>query len=275
MLTESVIEIGRPIVTSDLPNEQRIRWLTDSDDQKCKNFFQNILIVEVKAGSSAFHFVNFNEPSSIGSRRNSAFPVALPNGGNPLHAQGVYPLPCYLMYDRHIKAMNQPTFVAEKIISPRLKNTIAYRSKSAEMRMAIASTVAQELARHYSNFIATDKSKQLGILYIIDHSLPLFISLPQRENTDHLLWICESTLVKGEQIFLNIDQALPAIIESRFSEAKILGDQKNAVSTFSNQREAEVVSVYNKSWLWLSPTWELPRSIYWLSLIHISEPTRP
>ncbi|NLZ74025.1 MAG: hypothetical protein GX905_09490, partial [Bacteroidales bacterium] len=33
--------------------------------------------------------------------------------------------------------------------------------------------------------------------------------------------------------------------------------------TFTNKKEEEVSSIYNKSWLWLSPTWEMPRSIYW------------
>ncbi|MDP1271129.1 hypothetical protein, partial [Klebsiella pneumoniae] len=61
----------------------------------------------------------------------------------------------------------------------------------------------------------------------------------------------------------NGEEVLKRISEAKFYEAAELGKEKDVISTFSNKKVDEAVSIYNKSWLWLSPTWEAPRSIYW------------
>ena len=40
-----------------------------------------------------------------------------------LNAQGIYPLPCYLMYDPHMKSMVKPDEFATKVLMPRLRST--------------------------------------------------------------------------------------------------------------------------------------------------------
>ena len=48
MLAESIIRIGRPIMKSQfLSNKERIRFLTDVSSENCKNYFQNVFLVEV------------------------------------------------------------------------------------------------------------------------------------------------------------------------------------------------------------------------------------
>lgn len=56
---------------------------------------------------------------------------------------------------------------------------------------------------------------------------------------------------------------LELIREAKVQEATEPGGDTNQISTFTNKRSDRVVSLYNKSWLWLAPTWEMPRSIYW------------
>ncbi|WKB35394.1 hypothetical protein QS257_17795 [Terrilactibacillus sp. S3-3] len=262
MLAESIIRVGRPIVQGNLPNEERIRWLTDVAEENCKNFFKHIFAVEIDKERSAYHFLKMTGQEKQGSRRNSAFPILYPNGGNPLVAQGIYPVPCYLVYDKHIKAMNQPDNFAEKVILPRLKNTVPYKGYSDDELHQVAGRIAAELNAHYDEFLSSEK--QLGILYIIDHRLSTFRIMKELEpSKQHYLWIVESSLQPNRNVCLDEDKALEDIVESRFIEAKSLGYAKNAISTLTNQREEVVVSIYNKSWLWMSPTWEMPRSIYW------------
>lgn len=262
MLAESIVEIGRPIVSSDrLPNEQRIRLLTDVDEENCKNFYQHIFVIEIDGEHSAFHFLSMTGTERAGLRENSAFPVFYPNGGNPIVAQGIYPLPCYLVYEKHIKKMNQPDEFASKTILPRLKKTVPYKNTDEEELSRIAVLAAQQLQKHYNEFISEEK--QLGILYIVDHRLPVFHTTNELKKSKRFFWIDRSFLLKDSYLYLDSELALSSIVESRFMEAKTLGYEKNAVSTFTNKTESEVVSIYNKSWLWLSPTWELPRSIYW------------
>lgn len=266
MLAESIIRIGRPVVHSDLPIQQRIRWLTDVDSENCKNFFQHVFLIELEEDETAFHFIEVGSvegktfvPNKL---RNNAFPILYPNGGNPLHPQGVYPIPCYLMYEAHIRAMNQPDSFAAEVIFPRLKNSISYREKNEEQLREIARRISECIAPHFDYFIKQEK--QLGILYIYDHSLPEYRLLENRyEDDDRYLWIAESRLSPGKQLHIDGDRVLAGIVEAKFMEAKTLGSASNAISTFTNQEEKEVASIYNKFWLWMSPTWEMPRSIYW------------
>ncbi|WP_054950067.1 hypothetical protein [Numidum massiliense] len=265
MLAESIIRIGRPIVNSSLPNRERVRWLTDADSENCKNYFQHVFLVELDGERTAFHFMqvgNWEEKKfHVDKTRNNAYPILYPQGGNPLVAQGTYPVPCYLMYDPHINGMNDVQSFAEKVVLPRLRNTVVYSGAEDEQLTAIAKKVADVLAAHYDSFITEEK--QLGILYIVDHSLPTFQTKDERITDPRYLWITESKLKPDEHVYLDGDTALSGIIEAKFSEAKTLGHEKNAVSTFTNREEDEVASIYNKFWLWLSPTWEMPRSIYW------------
>lgn len=265
MLVESIIRVGRPIVHSNLSNEQRIRWLTDIDSENCKNFFQIVFLVEIDKEKIDYHYVTLGfwkeKKFVVDELRNKAYPILYPQGGNPLHAQGVYPAPCYLMYDPHIKSMGDPkTF--EEVILPRLKSTICYRRNNEKQLRSIATRVAKIIASDYKNFIS--ENKQLGILYIYDHDLSIFHVMPERKNDDErYFWIAESKLRAGQHLYIDSDKCLEGIIEAKFDEAKTLGHEKNAISTFTNKMEEEVSSIYNKFWLWLSPTWEMPRSIYW------------
>lgn len=261
MLAESIIRLGKPILRSNLPNEQRLRWLTDVDNPLCKNFFHHIFIVERNDSETAYHFLQMDGAEQGALRKKTAFPVLYPQGGNALNAQGFYPTPCYLMYDPHIKQMKETEVFAEKVIQPRLKKTIPYQKMDGEELRLIALQVAKTLSNHFEEFIS--EKKQLGILYLIDHSLPLFHTSSEQSHNNRYLWITESKLQHGAHLCLDSEHVLSNILEAKFSEAKTLGHQRNAISTFTNQQAEEVASIYNKYWLWLSPTWEMPRSIYW------------
>ncbi len=270
MLAEAIIRIGRPIAQSDLPYKERIRWLTDVNSDSCKNFFQNVFIVEINNNDVAFQFRRVGELRKEGKKEefyvntneNVSFPVLFPNGGNPLNAQGVYPIPCYLMYDPHIKTMTKPTEFIGEVLLPRLNRTVSYRQVSMEEKERLAEKVASILAKHVSQLITSEK--QLGILLIFDSSLPVYTMFSERKGDDpQFLWIGQSGLSSDMHLYMDGKLALSGILEARLDEASSLGQEQNAISTFSNRKEEKVVSIYNKSWLWLSPTWEMPKSIYW------------
>src|SRR5690554_5299063 len=125
MLAESIIRVGRPIVDSNLPNERRIRWLTDTDSENCKNYFQNVFLVELDEEETEYYYIELGlwegKRFNVDTMRNNAYPILYPQGGNPRHAQGVYPAPCYLMYDAHIKSMKISEKFASDVILPRLE----------------------------------------------------------------------------------------------------------------------------------------------------------
>ena len=269
MLAESIIRIGRPIKNSNLSPRERIRLLTDVDSENCKNYFRHVFLVELNKEKINLQVLqlgdkvteNKKEQFKVDPRRNTAFPIFYPNGGNPLHAQGIYPLPCYLMYDPHIKAMKNKEQFKKEVLLPRLNSTIDYRDLTDAKKESLAEKVASLFEEKASEFIEEDK--QLGIIMIYDEGLPIFHKRRERVEEESSLWIAPSTLEPNTHLYLEGEKVLQKISQAKFCEAAELGKEKNAVSTFSNQKSAEVVSIYNKAWLWLSPTWEMPRSIYW------------
>lgn len=271
MLAESIIRIGRPIKDSDWPIREKIRLLTDVGSENCKNYFRHVCLIELNENEIDCRLMelgdeiimdNKKKDYRVDTMRSTAFPIFYPNGGNPLHAQGVYAIPCYLMYDPHIKSMNEQEQFRKEFLLPRLNRTLQYQDLPEKKKMSLADRIVALLASKASDIIAEDK--QLGILMIYDERLPLFHKLKSRiVDHDHLLWIGESMLAPGLHLYLDGEEVLQRINQAKFYEAAELGKEKDAVSTFSNQMAGEVVSVYNKSWLWLSPTWEMPRSIYW------------
>jgi len=266
LLAESIIHIGRPIMNSDIPNQEKIRLLTDVSSENCKNYFRNVFLIELGEGTSVVEILeigNLGEKNKfqVDQIRNTSFPIFYPNGGDPTKAQGTYSLPCYLMYDKHIKFMDQPDIFAKKVILPRIESTLGYRDLESEEKENIAKKIAVLLKNKADEIIGSEK--QLGILMIFDERLEVYKKLNERIKDDQYLWITESKLSPGENLYLVSNKTLQKIVESKVDEASTLGQEKKGISTFSNQEEENLVSIYNKSWLWLSPTWEMPRSIYW------------
>jgi hypothetical protein len=270
MLSEAIIRIGRPIKEAhDLPPRERIRLLTDVSATNCKNYFQNVFVVELAGADAKAQLLQVGILSGAGDSRDftvdeeraCSFPVSYPNGGNPLLAQGVYPLPCYLLFDPHIKALANPEEFASNVLLPRINSTIGYRERSDKERESIARAVSEAACNVGAQYI--DDSRQLGILMVFDDSLPAYSRSDAKCMGKDALWIAHSLVNQSTHLCLQSKEALKAITAAKFAEASELGSASDAISSFTNRVEEKVVSIYNKSWLWLSPTWEMPRSIYW------------
>ncbi|MBB5174424.1 hypothetical protein [Texcoconibacillus texcoconensis] len=267
MLLDAIIRVGRPIVHSSLSNEKRIKYLTDIENDTCKNFFENVFIVEVSEMGETSQMINLQDHSDnngnpvVNHDRTSAFPFFMPSGGNPLNAQGLYPAPCYLMYDRHIKEFSDKEKTTSMILA-RLKRTISLKNWEDQLLEEIAEKVSEELFSKSNHYINSD-DKQLGVLYIIDYRLSMFDVSNHHSLGEPWLFINKSVADNNQSIIVNSEEIIEHTIESRFQEAQELGVAENSVSTLSNQKVEKTVSAYNKTWLWLSPTWESPRSIYW------------
>ncbi|HZJ76561.1 MAG TPA: hypothetical protein VFC70_02520 [Oscillospiraceae bacterium] len=267
MLAESIIRIGEPIRDSKISNKERLKVLTDCDSILFKNFFQHVFLIEIDGDNVGYHFMKVgtgedDKNFEVDKNRNFAYPIIATKGGDPSLPQGNYPIPCYLVYNSYFNKMNNAEHIAEKFVLPRLERTVSYMACEKENLEEISSIVADTLKNHYEEFI--DKRNQKGIICIYDYSLPEFYNSNKRESKkSKYFWLTGSKLRPGEELHLNSDKCIENIVEAKITEAKTLGYEKQAVSTFSNKLEGEVVSIYNKYWPWLSHTWEAPRSIYW------------
>lgn len=267
MLAESIIRVGEPIRDSKISNRERLKLLTDCDNIMFKNFFQHVFLIEKDKDNIECHFLKIgmgtdDKDFEVDKTRNIAYPIIATKGGSPTLPQGNYPIACYSIYNSDIKKINDAVHMAEKFILPRLERTVSYMEYEKEKLEKLSYEVADLLKDHYDEFI--DKKKQNGILYIYDYSHSEFYNSNQREGKrSNYFWLTTSKLRPDEELHLDSDRCVENIIKTKITEAKILGCEKQAVSTFSNELEDEVVSIYNKYWPWLSHTWEAPRSIYW------------
>ncbi|MBE2906246.1 hypothetical protein NSS60_04500 [Anoxybacillus sp. FSL W8-0382] len=269
MLAEAVVRVGESLVSSDLPLTERIRLLTDVDNEACKNFFEHVWVVECIEEQVNVRLMRIGEKVKEGKKetfvvdraKNVAFPIIYPNGGNPLNAQGSYALPCYLMYDRHIKMLKNSGEFAKEMLFPRFERTLCMRHMDNEQKFSYAKKIADLLSRQVATFVYEEK--QLGILMIVNPLFPAYQYASQQLDPQRYIKIGDSRIETDKSVYLDGKMLIEAIISARLDEAKTLGRDINQVSTFTNKIETEVVSIYNKSWLWLSSTWEAPKSIYW------------
>lgn len=255
MLLSDIIRVGRPIIESKMSIQERIQLLTDVGKDEVKNFYANIFIIELKGDQAKLHYRSYQQEANgmVDLKKAAAIPITLPSGGNPLNPQGIYPLPFYPMYERHINQFEdkKKTF---KMVHDRMIRTVPYFGYEKEALRKKAEIIANCITTEGKKFI--QDGKQLGVLVILDYFLDLFST---KEQTDFL----QVLDIDGERVFIDSNKIVSNIVEARFQEAKELGTGKNQITTISNEPADEVVSAYNKSWLWLSPTWEAPRSIYW------------
>ncbi|MBM7715522.1 hypothetical protein JOC94_002510 [Bacillus thermophilus] len=257
MLLSDIIRIGKPLIDSDMSLQERIQLLSDVGKEEAKNFYGNVFVVVLDGQGANLHYRTFQDEENGPVQLDAAIamPITIPSGGNPLNAQGIYPIPCYPLYDKHIKQISddKKTF---KLVHDRLVKTVPYFDTDQEELAKKSKIIADCLVEEATKFVREEK--QLGVLFILDCSLELFE--PAQEQGYLEIKVHNSS---AENHFMNPQKLTANIIEARFQEAKELGSEKNAISTISNMSSEEVVSAYNKSWLWLSPTWEAPRSIYW------------
>lgn len=248
MLLEQIIRVGRPISSSKMPIQEKIQLLTDVGSEQVKNFYKHIFLVQLDK-TPALHFFSLQTDSGdVNLKKASALPITLPSGGNPLLAQGIYPIPCYPMYEKHIDQFHDIEKTS-KMIYDRLIKTIPYFGEKKEPLKNKANLVAKILQEQGVKYITDEK--QLGILVIADRNLSIY-----HPASPNKLQVTDEIEIDGHQV-------VDLIVEGRFQEAKELGEEKDTRSSFSGKQSDEVVSAYNKGWLFLSPTWEMPKSIYW------------
>ncbi|MFD2671137.1 hypothetical protein [Marinicrinis sediminis] len=245
---------------------KRISLLTDVHSTNCKNYFQHVVIVELgdkETRASKIMIGDLDKEKSdfkVNEEESVAFPIIYPNGGNPLHAQGIYPIPCYLLYDPHIKLFPESSKLIQDYLLPRINSTVSYQQQTPEEREGLAERVAEVIAQSATEWVTEEK--QLGILMIFDERLPFYKRTDQQPDAEDIL-IRGSLIHPRQQMYLQGEVALQFIAEAKFREAATLGQEAHAISTFTNEQSEEVVSIYNKSWLWLSPTWDMPKPQSW------------
>jgi hypothetical protein len=254
MLIDELIRLGRPLLEGDLQPEQVLRLITDVEDERVKNFYRHVFVVEVPAdGSGKPRALPMQE---FGQEHNGAFevnqaqaraaPFVLPSGGNPLNPQGRYGLPVYPCYDRHLRAFGESATGVSEFLGGRLERTPGF-SVPDELLVQIADLLHQRVKG--TNF--GDRKKILGVLILARCEPGGFYVLGDASRIDRI-----GETRDGRAIVPHYERIVEGIWSAKIAEGREAGTRMGPCS-FTGVA-GEVVSAYCKAWPWALPTWSCP-----------------
>ena len=258
MLIEDLIRLGRPLLaSSDFKAEDVLRLITGVEDERVKNFYRHVFVVEVPTDENQVPRVlpiqsfgdpihkNGKEDFKVDQERAVGVPFVLPSGGNPLNPQGRY-LPIYPCYDRHIKDFCDSAEGVKKFLAGRLERTIAFILSDPMVEMIAA--VFHEALKSQS---FGDEKKVLGTLILARCEPGGYFTIQSGKVPQRI-----GETIDGLSIVPNFAKILNGFWEAKQEEGKEAGTRTGSCS-FSGA-EGEVVSAYCKAWPWAFPTWTCP-----------------
>src|SRR4051794_40541441 len=119
MLIDELIRLGRPVLESGLEPRDVLRLITDAADDRVKNFYRHVIVVELPPEGkddepAVLPVQNWQVEQKVEGKKKPEIdvdveralgaPFSLPAGGNPILPQGQYGVPVYPVYDRHFQA---------------------------------------------------------------------------------------------------------------------------------------------------------------------------
>ncbi len=258
MISEQLIRSGQAFIDGVNSDDILLSIISDSTDVKTKNYWQHVILVEVDPKREkviAHSIAKWGSPEkkekkvdfNVDESRATVSPVFFPTGGNPLHAQGFYGLPIYLVWERHWNDFAESSTGVSNFLEPRLKKT-----DSIELPPKIKEEIYCKVHETVKNYATQVKSLAVMIL-AIDQDNSAFTFLPtfcDEQITSSQLkpnhWICANTKIMLERIW-----------KAKQIEGAEKGELKEGVCAFTGKR-GHVISGDNKAWAWFTTTWSAP-----------------
>ena len=258
MIAEQLIRSGQAFLQGVALPTDLLKMLSDSDDDKTKNFWQHVLIVEidtdngdiavqpVQSWGSLFTLEGSKKQGFRQDKRAALAPIWLPTGGNPLHAQGFYGFPIYPVYDRHWSAFSEHPKGVRSFLAPRLEKTA-----NVELNESLLETICRQVHETVKSY-GTDEKAVMILALTGEESAFRFSPTPCPET-----YLSPSQLFPNHVICAHTDVILARIWEAKAREGAEKGELKEGVCAFTGKR-GQVISGDNKAWPWFTTTWEAP-----------------
>jgi hypothetical protein len=251
MLIEELIRLGWPLLGDDSDPQQVLRLITGVEDERVKNFFRHVFVVEwPKEGGEprALPVQSFGDPDEDGDFEvnQEGIPFVLPSGGNPLNPQGRYGLPVYPCYHSHVEAFRESADGVLDFLRGRLERTSDFGVCDETLQR-----VARALHRRLTAEEFGGEKKVLGVLVLARHGAGEFYELAEGGREDRI-----GQTDDGRPIVPNYERIADAVWSAKVEEGREAGSRTGACSFTGG--EGEVVSAYCKAWPWAFPTWTCP-----------------
>lgn len=260
MIAEQLIRSGQAFMQGTESPATLLNMVSDSTDEKVKNYWQHIIIAEVDQdeGRVEVHPVGrWGSPHTPEGSKKQTFvpddraartPVFYPSGGNPLHPQGYYGLPIYLVWENHWLAFANSADGVRKFLKPRLAKT-----GGVELSEELQELCCQKVHETVQGHETETKPLAVLILALAGESDP-FKPSPTR---DEATWIAKSKLDPEHWLCADTDVMLERVWEAKLREGAAKGEMERGTCAFTGEK-GPVVSGDNKAWPWFTTTWEAP-----------------
>jgi hypothetical protein len=277
MIIEDLIRLGKPLLEGRMEARDILELISDVNDEKVKNFFRHVFIVELPlVGSNDDPAVLpmqvwGQEETVAGQRKKADFkpdvkraigtPFVLPTGGMPLNPQGRYGIPVYPCFDRQL-GTEENLDEGKKSYSFRKSPEHVYqflygrmkRTRNVNPEALPLMKIAQLVHSQVSSLPVEKGSKLLGIIILAqthgDSNPYCYSEVPSRYD------IGQSTQNHGQYIVPRFDRILESIWAAKFEEGASIGKKVGTCSICG--KDGDVVSSYCKAWPWALPEWNCP-----------------
>jgi hypothetical protein len=270
LLSYDLFRIGRIIRNTGIEAANILKLVSDINNAKARNFLSKVITIEIDQRKKNFEQTKIaalplRECGNWmqGTRKKDvfvpdvnqalAFPFIIPSGGNPLHPQGIYPVPAYPVYDRHFKNFLENKNSITQFLIGRMEITINVNLDDIEIEQ-----IADCIYKSLSNMELIGKTLGLIILAVITENGPYYLT-ESTPPTGNNLVLGNSYTQTGKIIVADAAAFLTNFWNAKFAEGKAGGQKKKGICSICQKHEP-VVSAYNKALYWLPTTWEAPLS---------------
>jgi len=274
VLIEQLIRLGRPFLKGGFTPAEILGMVSDVLDPGARNFFTKVILVEVdrtETGQVAVRWERWgvfrkdesetNEVFSPSQKQVVAVPFTIPSGGNPLHAQGRYGVPVYLIYEKNAQAMIHHLDETLKYLKARLERTPGVQLTEQEFH-----SVGQAVHEVIRKIELPKKEKWLGLLVLAlvePDGYVRYESLAYSPRDGFETVLGTSQIHPRRQLVSDLERILERFWLSKLIEGEEKGRLEGEGSLCSVcGHQGEVVSAYSKAWSWLTTTWPGPLSAF-------------
>lgn len=266
MIIEDLIRTGRLLKEGGLRPEQLLLLISDADSPQVKNFFQHVFVVELPPNDADEKPIALpkqvwgQEVQPDPKKKKVDFlpdlkkaisaPFVFP-GGNPIHPQGIYGVPVFPVFEKHLESFKQGADRVRDFLSGRLA-----RCPSLDLDDTTVEAMAKSI---YEEVIKSDPSSQGKTLCLMVLANANCKDSPyQYVDRQTEVMIGESRLRPGKHIAPNFERIASLYSSCKYEEGRQSGSRGGSCSICGQATEEEVVSIYCKSWPWFLPTWTCP-----------------
>ena len=260
MIAEQLIRSGQAFIQGVTSPATLLEIISDSGDEKTKNFWQHVVIVEIDTASEKVTVQptqSWGSPHTPEGGKKSVFqpderaalaPIFLPTGGNPLHAQGFYGLPIYPVWEKHWISFTESPDGVKDFLEPRLEKTA-----SITLSEDLKRRIYQRVHVSVKDYVSDEKILAVMVLAFAETNGVFQFSSEGCEGKS----ISPSQLFENRSICANTDIMLARIWEAKAKEGAEKGELVQGVCAFTGER-GRVISGDNKAWPWFTTTWKAP-----------------